>query len=85
MNISLTPELERFIAERVQSGLYHSSSEVVREALRLLQEQQLFKETKLAELRREIRKGLESGPSRDLDIEDIINRGKKRLANQADS
>lgn len=36
MNISLTPELEKFIMDRKQSGTYHSASEVVREALRLL-------------------------------------------------
>jgi antitoxin ParD1/3/4 len=85
MNISLTPELEKFIADRVQSGLYQSSSEVVREALRLLQEQQMFKEIKLAELKQEIQKGKESGPAKELDIEDVIRRGKKRLANQPSS
>jgi antitoxin ParD1/3/4 len=36
MNISLTPELERRISEKVASGLYTTASEVVREALRLL-------------------------------------------------
>ena len=39
MDISLTPELERFIAEKVASGRYQTASEVVREALRLLIEQ----------------------------------------------
>lgn len=36
MNVSLTPELEKFIREKVSSGLYNNASEVVREALRLL-------------------------------------------------
>jgi len=36
MNVSLTPELERRIAEKVESGLYTTASEVVREALRML-------------------------------------------------
>lgn len=36
MNVSLTADLERFIREKVASGLYNSASEVVREALRLL-------------------------------------------------
>jgi len=36
MNVSLTLDLERFIREKVDSGLYNSASEVVREALRLL-------------------------------------------------
>jgi len=34
MNISLTPELERAVKEKVESGMYNNSSEVVREALR---------------------------------------------------
>jgi antitoxin ParD1/3/4 len=37
MNVSLTPELERYVAERVASGRYRSASEVVRAALRLLE------------------------------------------------
>ena len=38
MNVSLTPELEKLISEKVDSGLYQTASEVVREALRLLKE-----------------------------------------------
>ena len=36
-NVSLTPKLQRFIAEKVSSGRYRSASEVVREALRYLE------------------------------------------------
>jgi len=39
MNVSLTPELEKFVREKVASGLYNNASEVVREALRLLHQQ----------------------------------------------
>lgn len=38
MNVSLTPELEEMINQKVAGGMYHSASEVVREALRLLRE-----------------------------------------------
>ena len=38
MNVSLTPELERLVNEKVRSGLYQTASEVVREALRLLKQ-----------------------------------------------
>jgi antitoxin ParD1/3/4 len=34
MNVSLTPELEEFVRSRVESGLYNSASEVIRDALR---------------------------------------------------
>ena len=40
MNVSLTPELEAMIRQQVESGRYNSASEVVREALRLLDEHQ---------------------------------------------
>jgi antitoxin ParD1/3/4 len=35
VNISLTPELEKAVKQKVASGLYNNSSEVIREALRL--------------------------------------------------
>jgi antitoxin ParD1/3/4 len=60
MNISLTPELEKLIDERVQSGLYNSASEVVREALRLLMERDQLKQMKLDELRRQIQIGIDA-------------------------
>jgi antitoxin ParD1/3/4 len=41
MNVSLTPELERLVEAKVQSGLYRSSSEVVEDALRLLEQRDL--------------------------------------------
>ena len=39
MNVSLTPELEDFVNDKVKTGLYNSVSEVVRESLRLLRRQ----------------------------------------------
>ena len=59
MNVSLTPELEQLIHEKVETGLYLSASEVVREALRLLQERDNFQAMKYAELRREIHVGID--------------------------
>lgn len=59
MNVSLTPELEAFVAKKVESGLYGSQSEVVREGLRLLMERDRMTEARLDELRSEIAKGLE--------------------------
>jgi antitoxin ParD1/3/4 len=48
MNVSLTPELEKFVASKVESGRYNSASEVVREALRLLEEHDQARATQLA-------------------------------------
>ena len=50
---------DNFIAELVQSGLYQSQSEVVREGLRLLKEREELKNLRLAELRKEIAVGSE--------------------------
>lgn len=67
MNVSLTEELELFIRAKVESGLYTSSSEVVRAALRLLKRQDDAEQQKLEVLRADIREGLESGEPIDAD------------------
>jgi len=59
MNISLTPELERLVSEKVQTGRYATASEVIREGLRLLEEQDQLKQRRLAEVRQKIDRGLE--------------------------
>ena len=59
MNISLTPELEQFVQSKVDSGMYYSASEVIREGLRMLQEREMLKQIQIEELRREIQKGIE--------------------------
>ena len=56
MNIHLTPELEQLVQGKVQSGRYNSASEVVREALRLMEERDLRKQ----ELRQRLTRSLES-------------------------
>jgi antitoxin ParD1/3/4 len=59
MNVSLTPELERRIAEKVESGLYTTASEVVREALRLLFEADEKRARLIAKLNEDIQIGLD--------------------------
>jgi len=54
MNVSLTAELDRFVAAKVDSGRYTSASEVVREALRLLEERDQARESQLAGFNREL-------------------------------
>ena len=54
MNVSLTPELEELVNAKVQTGRYSSASEVVREALRLLEDRDRAKAAQLAEFNREL-------------------------------
>jgi len=56
MNVSLTPELEQLVQSKVKTGRYNSASEVVREALRLMEERDQVK----AEIRKKIAAGVES-------------------------
>ena len=80
MNVSLTPQLEELVKKKVACGLYGSASEVMREALRLLDERDRIQAMRFEELRVEIRKGLDSGEATPLDIGDIKARGRRRLA-----
>ena len=82
MNISLNPHFEEFIKNKVESGLYNSVSEVIREALRLLEERDQLRELRLEELRLEIQKGMDSGEPTPLDIDAIKAKGRNRLAEQ---
>jgi len=58
MNVSLTPALEKMVQKKVASGLYNSASEVIREALRLLAENDKMKQAKLKALREDVDVGL---------------------------
>jgi antitoxin ParD1/3/4 len=59
MNISLTKELEHYVTQKVESGLYHSASEVIRDGLRLMKERDELHQSKLAELRKDIALGVD--------------------------
>ena len=59
MNVSLTPELEKFVNDRVETGRYNSASEVVREALRLLEERDLARTAQLAGFNQELGRRLD--------------------------
>jgi antitoxin ParD1/3/4 len=82
MNVSLTPELERLVNDKVASGLYTSASEVVREALRLLKGQDEVRLLSVQELRRDIAVGLDQldrGQSAALDMAAIKAKARKRV------
>ena len=82
MNVSLTPELEQWVDERVRSGRYASASEVIREALRLLEVQEAAKQRQLESVRQKIDRGLDQlkegkgiGPD---DARSIIRAARRR-------
>lgn len=63
IKISLTPALEEMVRQKVDSGLYSSASEVVHEALRLMDEKDRLEAAKLKLLREDVQEGVKSGPS----------------------
>jgi antitoxin ParD1/3/4 len=79
LNINLTPELENMVRQKVAGGLYNSASEVVREALRLMEAQDQLRAVRLEQLRQDIQEGLDSGSAGELDVETIKRRGRASL------
>jgi antitoxin ParD1/3/4 len=57
VNISLTPELDAFLQGRVKSGRYQTTSEVVREALRLLERHERDRDDALSQLKAKLKRG----------------------------
>ena len=83
MNVSLTPELERLIADKVDSGRYASASEVVREALRLLEGSDQERNAKLEALRAKVAVGIadaDAGRFSDATADDIKRRAREKFA-----
>jgi len=77
MNVSLTPELEAFVKDLADSGRYRSASEVVRAAVRLLQEHEAERTARLRALQRRIEIGVEElergeGKPADEVVEEIL-------------
>ncbi len=82
MNVSLTPQLETCVKQKVAKGMYNSVSEVIREALRLLEERDALQAMKLEALHKDINQGLESlnkGEGKPLDIDEIKAKGRQSL------
>lgn len=60
MHVSLTPELENRVRDKVESGLYNNASEVIREALRFMDAHEAWvQDIKLAHLREQLQIGLQ--------------------------
>ena len=85
MNVSLTPKLEKLVSKKVASGMYSSASEVVREALRLLEERDRLSALRLKELKRQVHAGVEqldSGRTAPLDADGLGAEARRRRAGQ---
>jgi len=80
MNVSLTKDLAELVRRKVESGLYTSASEVVREALRLLAEQDRLNAIREEALRAQIAEGLRSAEEEPVvDGEQVFARLEARL------
>ncbi len=85
MNVSLTVRLQQMVQRRAASGRYGSASEVVREALRLLEERDQLRDARLQQLRRDVSVGLRAldrGDSVPFDraaVEAIKAEGRRRI------
>ncbi len=82
MNVSLPPELEARVRQRVESGMYGSASEVIREALLLFEAYEQVKTSKLDNLSQDIAKGLndvKNGRTKEIDFGSLKQRGRQLL------
>jgi antitoxin ParD1/3/4 len=82
MSITLTPELAAMVNEAVATGNYASISEVIREALRDWRTKQMIRQQQLQEIRRLWDEGIQSGPGRYHNVEELIQEAERRY--QAD-
>ena len=83
MNVNLTPELDQLVHDKVDSGLYNSASEVIREALRLMQERDEIRQVRIEQLRKEIDIGYQQylrGEAAPLDIDSVMDDIRSRTA-----
>ena len=90
MNVSLTPRLEELVQAKLTTGLYTSASEVIREALRLLEQRDRLREIRIEELRNDLAVGLgqlDRGEATEYDDESLTSfadnvksKGRKRMA-----
>jgi antitoxin ParD1/3/4 len=76
MNVSQTDELSEFVKEKISSGRYASASEVVREALRLMEQTE---EDRLAFLRNAWAEGQASGDAGPADFGSIKAEARQAL------
>jgi antitoxin ParD1/3/4 len=72
MNVSLTPRLADYVRRKVEAGFYGSSSEVIREALRLMEERDRQREAALVAMRNNDARSAEAGAVDPVDLFDRL-------------
>jgi antitoxin ParD1/3/4 len=80
MNVSLTDELANFVKAKVSAGRYSTSSEVIREALRLMEKLDHQEAEKLQLLRKAWQQGIDSGDAGELNFLDLKQEARARKA-----
>lgn len=81
MNVNLGSTFDAFVAEMLESGLYQSQSEILREGLRLLKEREELKALRIAEIRREIALGAKQADRGDLvDANEVFGKIRRKSA-----
>lgn len=79
MHVTLPPELEERVLQRVESGRYGSANEVIREALNLFEAYEDVRTAKLDSLRQDIAKGLsdaQNGRTKEIDFASLKQQGR---------
>lgn len=79
-NINLTPEMDRFVDAKIQSGQYANASEVLRAGLRALEEDEKEDQARLEALRMAVQAGVDSGVADG----DVIERVRARIRRRAE-
>lgn len=84
LNVNLTPVLEEMVRKKVAGGLYNNASEVIRDALRLMEAHDRLQlaqmqALRLSALQDDLREGIASGSAGELDIKTIKRRGRAKL------
>lgn len=80
INVILTPQIEEMVLQKVRSGMYASASEVVLEALRLMQEKERYQTDKIDQLRQDIRSGIDSGETSPWNSDEIRLKSREKKA-----
>jgi antitoxin ParD1/3/4 len=80
ISLSLSPELVGIVEAKIESGRFASASDVIREALRLLETEERMERNRSRYLRDAWREGVESGDAGPLDFASLREEARRGLA-----